>query len=301
MNPMKRSTIEVAGGSVSVADFGGEGEPMLLVHGLGGSHLNWAAVGPALAKRFRVWAIDLIGFGYTAPAGRRATVHANASLVQRFIEEHLGAPAHLVGNSMGGMICLSVAAEHPRSVRSLVLASPAVPRDLFAAIDPRVAAMFGLAMIPGVGEYLLRLDRARKTPDQYVEEMIALTCKDPGAVPRDVLELHYAFARTRDERPWSLPAYLEAARSVVARLLRRGVHDAELKKISAPALVFGGAHDVLVPIAAIDRLAKLRPDWKYLRVAHLGHVPMLEAPGFFVDEIFTWFDERQARSSGAAA
>lgn len=298
---MKRSTIEVAGGSVSVADFGGEGEPMLLVHGLGGSHLNWAAVGPLLAKRFRVWAIDLIGFGYTAPAGRRTTVQANASLVHRFIEDQLRAPAHLAGNSMGGMISLCVAAEHPQSVRSLVLASPAVPRDLFAAIDPRVAAIFGLVMIPRVGDYLLRLDRSRKTPDQYVEEMMALTCKDPAAVPRDVLELHYAFARTRDQRPWSVPAYLEAARSVVGRLLRRGVHDADLKKISAPALVFGGAHDVLVPIATIDRLARLRPDWKYLRVDHLGHVPMLEAPEFFAEEVSKWFDERQARTSGAAA
>src|SRR5204863_477650 len=61
-------------GPVHVADFGGAGPTMVLVHGLGGSHANWLAVGPALAAHARVLAPDLPGFGRTPLAGRSAHV-----------------------------------------------------------------------------------------------------------------------------------------------------------------------------------------------------------------------------------
>ena len=61
---MRSRTVDL-GGPVHFADFGGSGPTMVLVHGLGGSHLNWLAVGPALAARARVLAPDLAGFGRT--------------------------------------------------------------------------------------------------------------------------------------------------------------------------------------------------------------------------------------------
>src|SRR5688572_27076484 len=100
---MKRVTLDVHG-PVNVADFGGEGPPMVLVHGLGGSHVNWVRLGPLLAERARVLAPDLPGFGYTPPKGRSVTVQANAQWLDRFIAEVIGRPAILVGNSMGGLI-----------------------------------------------------------------------------------------------------------------------------------------------------------------------------------------------------
>ncbi|MGI9609095.1 MAG: alpha/beta fold hydrolase, partial [Acidimicrobiia bacterium] len=63
-------------GPVHYADYGGDGSPMVLVHGLGGSHLNWLHVAHRLAERHRVVAVDLAGFGLTPPAGRKATVQA---------------------------------------------------------------------------------------------------------------------------------------------------------------------------------------------------------------------------------
>src|SRR5262245_36769441 len=64
------SRVADVGGPVHFIDFGGSGPPMVLVHGLGGSAVNWLAVGPALAQRARVVALDLPGFGRTPPAGR---------------------------------------------------------------------------------------------------------------------------------------------------------------------------------------------------------------------------------------
>src|SRR5689334_11534423 len=99
---MKHSSVDL-GGPVHFADFGGEGPPLVLVHGLGGSHANWLAVAGRLSARFRVLAPDLVGFGRTPLAGRSTAVQANADLVGRFIDKVIGAPAIVVGNSMGGL------------------------------------------------------------------------------------------------------------------------------------------------------------------------------------------------------
>src|SRR5207302_4379141 len=96
-------------GPVHVADFGGDGPGIVLVHGLGGSHVNWLGVGPLLARSARVVAIDLVAFGRTPPAGRSSSVGANADLLGAFIEQEINGPAVVPGHSMGGMISLMTA------------------------------------------------------------------------------------------------------------------------------------------------------------------------------------------------
>src|SRR5438876_959824 len=115
-------------GPVHVADFGGAGPTMVLVHGLGGSHANWLAVGPALAAHARVLAPDLPGFGRTPLAGRSAHVHAGVALVDSLLDTVADGPAILVGNSMGGLIAMMQAAACPEKVAGLVLVGPAQPR-----------------------------------------------------------------------------------------------------------------------------------------------------------------------------
>jgi pimeloyl-ACP methyl ester carboxylesterase len=89
-------------GPVHYADFGGTGRPIVLVHGLGGSHVNWLGVAPQLAAHGHVLAIDLAGHGRTPSLGRTARVDDNRRLLGRFLETVVGEPAVLVGNSMGG-------------------------------------------------------------------------------------------------------------------------------------------------------------------------------------------------------
>src|SRR3954466_9259992 len=107
-------------GPVHYVDFGGnpEGPVLVLVHGLGGSHLNWDLLAPLLTPHGRVLALDLPGFGRSEPGGRRATVEANVAVLRRFLAEVAGGPVVLVGNSMGGMISIFTAAEAPEAVRA---------------------------------------------------------------------------------------------------------------------------------------------------------------------------------------
>ncbi len=88
---------------------GGAGEPLVLVHGLGASWQGWGRVLPALEARHAVYAIDLPGFGGSAPDGTAPTIEGQADRVERFFaEEGLERP-HLAGVSMGGGIALELA------------------------------------------------------------------------------------------------------------------------------------------------------------------------------------------------
>ena len=155
-------------GPVHVADFGGAGPTMVLVHGLGGSHANWLAVGPALAAHARVLAPDLPGFGRTPLAGRSAHVHAGVALVDSLLDTVADGPAILVGNSMGGLIAMMQAAACPEKVAGLVLVGPAQPRPRRALVDPAVALTFAAYVFPGVGEQFVRWRAAWLGPERLV-------------------------------------------------------------------------------------------------------------------------------------
>src|SRR5439155_859752 len=202
---MLSRTLGVDGGPVHLADFGGTGPTMILVHGLGGSHANWLAVGPGLAAHARVLAPGLPGFGRTPLAGRPARARAN--------------------------------------------------------VEP---------------------------PDRRA---------DPASVPPDVVAAHVALARERQRMPWAQPAFLEAARSILAVLARRREVQAMVRRITAPTLLVQGTEDRLVPLAASRALATLQPDWRLAVFERVGHVPQLEAPERFVATVAGWLDDA-GRSTG---
>src|SRR3712207_4937050 len=96
----------------------GEGEPLVLVHGGWSDHTTWGLVAPLLAERFRVIAYDRRGHSRSErPAGvaRRRTHEDDLAAV---IETLAGEPAHVVGNSYGGLIALSLAGRRPELFRT---------------------------------------------------------------------------------------------------------------------------------------------------------------------------------------
>jgi len=89
---MQSLTVDLDG-PYHYADHGGDGPPMVLLHGIGGSHLNWMSVAPTLAQSFHVYALDMIGFGFTPNGRRDSKLPTQARYVDRFIGEVAGAPA----------------------------------------------------------------------------------------------------------------------------------------------------------------------------------------------------------------
>lgn len=118
---------------------GETGEPVILVHGLSGSTRWWMENVEALARLYRVYLVDLPGFGAMRRSPLRQGVHATIDWLIRWMETVRLGPAHLVGHSMGGQICLRIAAERPDLVNRLVLVAPAiwfVRGSLLARLSP---------------------------------------------------------------------------------------------------------------------------------------------------------------------
>ncbi len=263
--------------------------PIVLVHGLGGSVVNWLSVGSLLATRTRVFALDLVGFGRTPMAGRSATLPSNMALVSRFIREVAGCPAIVMGNSMGGAISVLLSAEQPELVSRLVLVNSALPRPFRAPVDPLVAAVFSAYMIPGVGELVLRL-RMSMGPERFVRDTLRLCGVDRKQMDQSVYRALVEVATARRGMPWANGAFLAAARSLMRTLAARDRFHQRLMQVRAPTLMIQGSADRLVPVAAAQAAARMRPDFALSILDGVGHTPMLEVPERFVETVLGWMD-----------
>ena len=281
------SAVEV---HAAVQDGPADGPVFVCVHGLGGSHVNWSLLAPLLARRGAVYAPDLAGFGLTPPTGRRPTVPDNVDLLAGYIRTVSPArPVILLGNSMGGLISILLAASMPELVAGLVLIAPASPRPVRAPLDARVIRDFALMAVPGIGERVLALRQRRTTPAQQVRETMRLCAADPRSLDPAALAAHVELATQRRAMPYAREAMLSAARSLLllvgprAPLLWSAVGD-----ITAPTLLLHGGRDRLVTAAGMRAMAARRPDWQHVTYDDLGHVPMLEAPTRVAENIEQW-------------
>jgi pimeloyl-ACP methyl ester carboxylesterase len=277
-------------GPVHYVDFGGpdDGPLVVCVHGLGGSHANWLAIAPQLARTCRVFALDLAGFGLTRGGARRTTVEANTQLLHRFIREVTGGPVLLVGNSMGGTISALATAAHPDDIAGAVLIDPAFPLYLSSRADPGVAALFAAYFTPGMGSLLMRGRRRVRTPEEMAMETLRLCCVDPSRVPRDVVQAHLELARRRQAYTEMDAEFVAATRSLLTLLSRRRVFAQMLASIRQPVLLLQGERDRLVTARTARRVARLNPRWRYEEAYDIGHVPMLEASDWTLRAITDW-------------
>ncbi|SER44870.1 Pimeloyl-ACP methyl ester carboxylesterase [Lentzea xinjiangensis] len=287
-------------GPVHWVDFGGpqDGPRIVLVHGLGGSHLNWALLAPLLAKRAQVSAVDLAGHGLTHPEGRQTTVAANTALLGRFIDEVVGEPVVLIGNSMGGMISLLHTAGRPDHVRGLVLVDPALPMVLGTRPDPTMLSTFFLYAVPGLGERFLAKSRAVPARRQ-VDRVLELVCADPAVIPEELKQASEHLIGRRAEVGGLDAAFLAAARSTVLTTSKRGACYAAMAKVRVPVFLMSGDRDRLVNVAAARYVARRHPHWRYDEFAGVGHVPQMEIPEVVAERVLEWMDaNRLGRAVG---
>jgi pimeloyl-ACP methyl ester carboxylesterase len=259
-------------------DFGGprDADRIVLVHGLGGSHLDWCRLAPLLIADAHVVALRPRGWDRPKPTRSSATVTSNASVVEDFIS-HQGGPVTLVGNSMGGLISGLVASRSPELVDKLVLIDPVLPLGL-ARIDPLVLASFAVYVVPGLGERVMSRRGASVTPARLVQRTLDLCCAHPERIPADIKEVTEALVSERLTEPGLDAAYLKATRS----LLRFNANAKRTSRmwggIVAPTLLIHGEKDRLVNIALARSAVRRNPSWRFDALPDVGHVPQLEVP-----------------------
>jgi pimeloyl-ACP methyl ester carboxylesterase len=272
----------------------GTGPTFVCVHGLGGSHVNWAGVADGLARRGRVLAMDLAGFGLTPPAGRGTGVGANWRVLHGFLDALDLPSVVLVGNSMGGMLSLIQAAHAPEKVEALVLVDAAFPRAraVRGQPTPRMAAAFTLYSRERVGAWFVTQRARRLGPEGLIRETFKICMADPSSVDPALTAAHVAMARRRMEFDYATDAFLAAARSIYRSQVSPGKYRALTESVRAPALVLHGARDRLVPLASAREAAARHDNWELVVFDDLGHLPQLEAPDRWLAAVEAWLDDR---------
>ena len=172
--PAFRRIATEAGGVRFAGVAGGEGPPVLLLHGYPQTHIAWRHVAPALAERHAVVIPDLPGYGASLPGDmaprwtKRRVATALASLMSRLGHDRFG----IVGHDRGARAGYRLALDHPGRVTAFALLTVVPTLDAMAAIDYRAAAQafhwFLFAQEGDLPERLLAAD-----PDAFVERALA--------------------------------------------------------------------------------------------------------------------------------
>jgi pimeloyl-ACP methyl ester carboxylesterase len=274
--------------------------PIVFVHGLGGSHLNWCLIGPHLAAGRRAVALDLRGFGLTPGLHSNSTVRANAHLLDRFVDEVIGAPVILVGNSMGGLISILETAANPGKIKGVVLIDPALPLPPQKP-DWQVSSQFLLYALPGLGPLAVARFMSNVAPEEAVQQVLELCFADPSRADPEMIKAEVALStRRHPATPAQASArarvFLAAARSLLRLLARRQNYQAMMAGIDVPVLLIGGEADRLVPVEAIRQAADRNPRWESVIYPGVGHAPQLEVPGAVTGAIRDWLDRHHRQA-----
>jgi pimeloyl-ACP methyl ester carboxylesterase len=275
-------TVEVAGQQIYLRTTpcaSDDAEPALFVHGLGGASINWTDFAGLLRDEIAIEALDLPGFGRSGPArDGNYTLAAHARTVIDYLEQSGRGPVHLVGNSMGGAVSLIVAASRPDLIRTLTLVSPAVP-DLKVRLHVLKSDWrMGLLVVPILGMMALR--KLGQTPvEARVKGTIALCFADPSRLSKTRYEEMVSEAKARADHSWADQAMLRSTRGLVrSQFLKNRAGWADMKKITAPALVLWGDEDKLVAPDLAPFVAAAIPNARLLVLENVGHVAMMEDP-----------------------
>lgn len=236
----------------------GDGQPLLLIEGLGQSMWAWREQVPVFAQRFRTIAYDTRGTGRSFVPSEPYGI---AELAQDAANVLAGRPAHVVAFSMGGYVGVTLALARPELVRSLVLAATGAggPERVPRAQNVRdaYAAATGLPY------------------DEYGRRTLPLTFS-PGWAEQNAGRFEQIL-EARREHPTpdeTLDAHINACYGFYA-------HGCDVERIDVAAMVVHGDEDLIVPVENGRMLAARLPNARYFELRGVGHNLQLEVPGTF--------------------
>jgi len=264
----------------------GDGEALVLIHGLATTRHIWDRVTPALALTRRVVTLDVPGFGESAPAGPGFELEAVAQRIVRGLAARgVYAPYDLVGHSLGAAIALTLAAARPRLVRRLILVAPAGLTELSWPASVVLAA---------VADRLLAARRALGplTDLRWGRRLLlGMAAADGAGIPpfyaRLMIDASASSQRT----------------STALATVTRGDLRPLLRRTAAPLGVIWGVEDRTIRARNVALVREARRDARVTMIEHAGHVPMLERPDAFVaalEGLLAGFDKDATTTAGGA-
>lgn len=260
--------VEVEGAPINVIELG-SGDPVLFIHGLGGSWPNWLEQLPVICAGWRAIAIDLPGFG-ESPMPKAPISIPNYARIVGGVMDALGiGSAAIVGNSMGGEISLELALSAPERVRRMLLVSPAGISTV--AVEKRMPLIRGVYPLVNAASRWVGANA-----DEIVRRprLRAAALSVVAAQPRRIAPEFGA----EQIRGTGKPGFLPALEAIVAH---SGTLHGRLGEISCPTLILWGDKDPVVPVRDAEVFAKAINGARKVVWEHTGHVAMFERAAEF--------------------
>jgi 2-hydroxy-6-oxonona-2,4-dienedioate hydrolase len=262
----------------------GEGPPLVLLHALGESALDWRWVLPALARTNHVYAPDLPGFGGSDKPAADYSPAYFARSVAAYLDALGVERAAVAGNSLGGLIGLRLALSEPGRVVALVLVDS-------AGLGREVAYALRLPTLPGYGEGAAAWGKTPLGAFQRAWLRVPLLFGRPERVHTEWI--------TEQARLPQLPGFMEATMSALRAQVdlggQREVLVDQLPHLQMPTLIVWGEQDRIFPVSqAREAVACLREGYLDL-IPDCGHLPQIECPERFVASLNRFLSERVDR------
>jgi len=247
----------VYGAKVHYVD-AGTGSPVILLHGLADDVGVWESAIAPLAAKYRVVALDQIGFGRSDKPLLNYRVSTFVDFLDGFLNELKIERASLVGNSLGGWIAADFALTHPERINRLVLCDAAGYAALSKTMDPRALSALRLASrddIRYLGPLTFRDKRFYEDVDLAFKQRLATGDS-------------YTVSRILD-----------------SMIRGEDVLDNRLAAIKQPTLILWGREDRLIPLNFAERFHKEITGSRLEVIDNCGHMPHVECPKEFVTAV----------------
>jgi pimeloyl-ACP methyl ester carboxylesterase len=249
----------------------GEGPPVVLLHALGESALDWRWVLPDLARKHRVYAPDLPGFGGSAEPISDYSPASFARFVAAFLDALETESATVIGSSLGGLIALRLALSEPARVTALGLVDS-------AGLGQEVNYALRQPTLPGQGELAVAWGKTALGAAGRTWLRIPLLFAHPERVPNEWLE--------EQQRLTQLPGFLEAVIAALRAQVdlggQREVLLDELPELQVPTLLVWGTSDQIFPKSQAQEAATRLEHGSLEVISDCGHLPHVERSDDFL-------------------
>jgi len=271
--------------------------PMILLHGFGASIGHWRQNLPELGKYHTVYALDMLGFGASEKVTAPYSTDFWIEQVYDFWCTFVRRPVILVGNSIGSLICLAAAAQHPEMVcgivmlnlpDSSVLENPEWVSKSLAFVSPIVKPVVGamkwVLTLPPIFNTLFWLIRQPSLLRVWAKQAYAA----PNAITDELIEIFSSPANERGAARTLRAMVNSKPRSLSSKQIANYAAKDVLPTLKIPMLLFWGLKDKMVPPTLARLFLKYNSGLKLIEIENAGHCPHDEQPEFVNGQILAW-------------